>query len=118
MNASESGAGAVLLQEGANGIEHPVSYFSKKFNRHQHSYSTIEKEALALVLALRHFEVNVGSSNQPITVYTDHNPLVFINQMRNSNQRMRWSLLLQSHNIEMKHIRGSDNVIADALARC
>lgn len=31
VDASEPGEGAVLLQEGADGIEHPVSYFSKKF---------------------------------------------------------------------------------------
>lgn len=61
-----SWAGAVLLQDGGDGVEHPVSYFSKKFNRHQHVYSTIEKEALALVLALTHFEVYVGSSNVPV----------------------------------------------------
>lgn len=34
VDASESGAGAVLLQDDAEGVEHPVSYFSKKFNRH------------------------------------------------------------------------------------
>lgn len=95
VDASDAGAGAVLLQEGEDGVEHPVSYFSKKFNRHQQVYSTIEKEALALVLALKHFEVYVGSAGVPTVVYTDHNPLVFVNQMRNTNQRlMRWSLFL------------------------
>ncbi len=57
VDASSSGAGAVLLQEDANGIEHTVCYFSKKFTIAQQKYSTIEKETLALVLALQHFEV-------------------------------------------------------------
>lgn len=70
VDASAVGADAVLLQEDAEGIDHPVSYFSKKFNRHQLSYSTIEKEALALLLALQHFEVYVGSSPLPVVVYT------------------------------------------------
>ncbi len=35
VDASACGVGAVLLQEDADGIEHPVSYFSKKLNRHQ-----------------------------------------------------------------------------------
>ncbi len=54
VDASAYGAGAVLLQEDSTGIEHPVSYFSKKFSRHQQVYSTVEKEALALVLAVQH----------------------------------------------------------------
>ena len=91
VDASDAGAGAVLLQDGDDGIEHPVSYYSKKFNRHQRVYSTVEKEALAPILALKHFEVYVGSSSEPTLVYTDHNPLIFLNQMRNTNRRlMRW----------------------------
>lgn len=44
VDASAVGAGAVLLQAGADGISHPVSYFSVKFNHQQLNYSTIEKE--------------------------------------------------------------------------
>lgn len=82
------------------------------------NYSTIEKEALALLLALQHFEVYIGSSSIPVQVFTDHNPLVFLSQMQNSNQRlMRWSLLLQDFNLQIKHKKGTENVIADALSR-
>ncbi len=70
----------------------------------QHNYNTIEKEALALLITLQHFEVYLGGSNVPITVYTDHNPLVFLLRMSNSNQRlMRWSLIVQEYNIEIRH---------------
>lgn len=117
VDASDAGVGAVLLQEDSLGVEHPVCYFSKKFNVHQKHYSTIEKEALALILALDHFGVYVSSS-QTLVVYTDHNPLVFLNRMRNSNQRlMRWSLVLQGFNLDIQHVRGKDNVLADALSR-
>jgi len=118
VDASAVGAGAVLLQEDINGIDHPVSYYSRKFNKHQLNYSTIEKEALALLLALQHFEVYLGSSNLPVTVFTDHNPLVFLSRMYNQNQRlMRWALVLQNYNVEIKHKKGVDNVMADALSR-
>lgn len=118
VDASDLGAGAVLMQCGSDGVEHPLCFFSRKFNSHQRAYSTIEKEALALVLALQHFEVYVGGAAQPVVVYTDHNPLTFLDRMRNHNQRlMRWSLVLQSFNISIKHIRGRDNVVADALSR-
>lgn len=118
VDASDLGAGAVLMQRGEDGLEHPLCFFSRKFNIQQRVYSTIEKEALALVLALQHFEVYVGGAAQPVTVYTDHNPLTFLDRMRNQNQRlMRWSLLLQGFNISIQHIRGRDNVVADALSR-
>lgn len=118
VDASARGAGAVLLQEDGNGIDHPVAYFSKKFNKHQLQYSTIEQEALSLLLALQHFEVYVGSTSLPVQVFTDHNPLVFLAQMGRTNRRlMRWSLLVQDFNIEIRHKKGKDNVLADALSR-
>lgn len=91
----------------------------KKCNKHQLNYSTIEREALALLLALQYFEVYIGSSSQPVQVYTDHNPLVFLAHMRNSNQRlMHWSLFLQDFNLQIHHKKDTGNVIADALSRC
>lgn len=74
VDASATGAGAVLIQESEFRIEHPVCYFSKKFTLCQRRYSTIEKEALALLLALQQFDVYLGGSF-PIVVYNDRNPL-------------------------------------------
>lgn len=44
VDASQVGAGAVLLHTTENGVDHPVSYSSSKFNSHQEYYSTIENE--------------------------------------------------------------------------
>ena len=52
VDVSDVRAGEVLLQEDENGIDHPVCYFSHKFNKHQMVYSTTEKECLALILSL------------------------------------------------------------------
>ena len=118
VDASQVGAGAVLLQTGESGIDRPVCYFSRKFNKHQINYSTIEKEALALVWALVHFDVYLGGGVQPLVVYSDHNPLTYLHTLHNPNQRlMRWALYLQPYHLEVRHIRGVDNVIADALSR-
>ena len=59
------------MQEDGNVVSHPVSYFSKKFNKHQKNYSTIEKECLSFILALQHFEFYLTSSPSPIVVYSD-----------------------------------------------
>ena len=86
--------GAVLLQEDNNGIDHPVCYFSKKFNKHQKNYSTIEKECLALILAIQQFEVYLTFSTSPIVVFSDHNPLSFLLKLKSKNKRLlRWSFI-------------------------
>ena len=118
VDASNVGAGAVLLQADEQDVDRPVSYFSRKFNKHQLVYSTIEKEALALIWALQHFDVYVGGGSRPVVVYSDHNPLTFLHSLQSPNQRlMRWALFLQPYNLIIRHIRGVDNVIADALSR-
>lgn len=49
----------MFLQQDSE-IEHTVGYFSKKLTSYQKHYSTIEKEAFALILAFQFFEVCVG----------------------------------------------------------
>ena len=117
VDASDVGIGAVLLQKDNSDILKPVSYYSKKLNIHQRRYSTIEKECLGLVLAVQHFEVYLNNASE-VTVYTDHNPLTFLERFRNKNHRLfRWSLILQPYGLKVTHIKGKDNVIADALSR-
>lgn len=107
VDASVVGAGAVLLQTSEMNIKRPVCYFSKKFNCCQYKYSTIEKEALTLLMALKHF-IYLGGSAFTTRVYADHNPLFFLNRMYNANQCLtRWSLALQEFNLEIVHKRGT-----------
>ena len=92
VDASDVAVGAVLLQADSDGIDHPVCYFSRKLDKSQRNYSTIEKACLALILALQHFEIYVTSTNSPLTVFSDHNPLVFLHKIKDKNQRLvRWT---------------------------
>ena len=107
----------VLLQDDELGLEHPVCYFKKNDN-FQRNYNTIEKEAFALLLSLRHFDVYLGSCGYPIIVYTDHNPLTFIVRMKNhSMSLLRWALVLQECDLKIVQNKCSENVIAAALSR-
>lgn len=118
VDASNVGAGAVLLQEDDQAIDHPVCYFSKKFYSAQKNYSTLEKELLSLILGLQHFAVYLNPSGHEITVFTDHHPLKYLNEFRDKNQRLtRWSLYLQEFHLNIIHIKGKDNVIAYCLSR-
>ena len=116
-DASDCAVGAVLLQEDELGVDRPVAYFSKKLSPPQTRYSTIEKEALSIVLALQHFQYYLTTS-QPTLILTDHKPLIYISTLSNVNRRlMRWALFLQNFNLKFMHVKGRDNVIADRLSR-
>ena len=53
-----------------------------------------------------------------VVVYTNHNPLIFLNSLQCPNQWLvRWLLFLQSHWLDIRHIKGSENVVANALSR-
>ena len=56
-DVSDVGCAAVLTQLYNDELDHPISYYNKKFYKHQHNYATAEKECYALVLAVEHFDV-------------------------------------------------------------
>jgi len=115
VDASDLAIGSVLFQT-VEDIDHPICFYSKKLDRHQRNYSTIEKEAFALVLSVRVFSVYFGSN--PVKVYTDHNPLTFLQRMASHNQKLlRWSLEIQQYNLEILHRSGKDNLLPDLLSR-
>ena len=117
VDACDTGMGAVISQEGDDSLEHPLCYYSQKFNPHERNYSTIEKELLGLILALKHFDFYLNGSPYPVDILTDHNPLVFLSRVKQNQRLIRWSLFLQSYNLNLAHIKGKDNVVADTLSR-
>ena len=68
IDSSDVGTGSVLVQEASDGLDHPVSYFSKTFLKYQKNYSVVEKETMGLVLALGPFDVYLGSTPFKIKV--------------------------------------------------
>ena len=108
----------MLLQTDVSRIDRPVAYFSKKLDRHQKQYSTIEKEALALVLAVQHFEVYVSSAGGDLVVLTNHNPLTFLAKLKMSSQRVFcWNLILQPHNLMVLHLPGKEMLLQSLCHR-
>jgi len=74
-DASCEGIGAILLQE-TDDIRHPVAFASKKLLPRERNYSTIEREALAIVWAVQKFQNYLYG--QHFTLETDHCPLQFL----------------------------------------
>jgi hypothetical protein len=114
-DASNVAVSSVLTQCDDQGLYHPISFLSHKLNLAQSRYSTIEKEALAIVLAVRSFRSYISCGT---IIYTDHEPLSFINKMSTTNNRiLRWSLELEPYELVVKHIKGTNNCFADFLSR-
>ncbi|CAI5778126.1 Hypothetical predicted protein [Podarcis lilfordi] len=115
-DASQTGLGAVLLQEDQEGNWRPVVYLSKKLITREQNYSAIEKECFALVWALTKLRSYLWGNI--FEVQTDHSPLCWLERVKASNQKLlRWSLALQDFQFNVTHIAGKDNVVADTLSR-
>ena len=67
-------------------FEHPICYITQKLNCHQKAYLTIEKEVLSLLIAMQRFSIYFGSHE--VIVYTDHDPLTFLDRMSNTNNKL------------------------------
>ena len=53
--ASDSAIGAVISQVHDNGTEKVIAYWSRQLTKAEQNYSTIEREALAIVKAVKEF---------------------------------------------------------------
>jgi hypothetical protein len=114
-DASNYALGAVLLQ-GDGSAEHPIEYASRLLTPAERNYSTTEREALAVVWALKKFRGYVDGSE--ITVASDHQPLKWLLSLKSPTGRLaRWALEIQSFNLKVQYVPGKANVIADMLSR-
>lgn len=115
-DASDFGIGAMLSQT-INGEEHPIAYMSRSLTGAERNYSVTEREALAVLVALEHWRCYL-ENGRTFAVHTDHSALQWFLSLTNPTGRLaRWGVRLSSFNFEIKHRRGKDNVIPDALSR-
>ena len=114
-DASETGIGAVLLQE-FDDEKFPVAFASRKLLDRETRYSTIERECLAVVWAVQKFEAYLYGREFVLEV--DHEPLRTLRRGKLANGRvLRWALALQSYRYRVQAIKGKENVGADYMSR-
>ena len=113
-DASDSGLGAALLQNGL-----PVAYSSRALTSAETTYAQVEKELLAIVFACEKFDQYVYGRDK-VHVQSGHKPLEVIFKMPlvTAPKRLQRMLLrLQRYSLEVPYVRGSEMYIADTLSR-
>ncbi|KAM2374917.1 hypothetical protein ACFXTH_043762 [Malus domestica] len=114
-DASDYALGAVLGQR-KDKRSHVIYYASRTLNDAQLNYSTTEKELLAVGFALDKFRSYLIGTK--VIIFTDHVALKYLLSKKEAKPRLiRWILLLQEFDIEMRDKNGSENVVADNLSR-
>jgi hypothetical protein len=110
-DASGSGLGCVLMQEGR-----VIAYASRQLRRHEEHYPTHDLELAAVFHALKIWcHYLLGNTCH---LYIDHKSLKYIFTQSELNMRQRrWLELIKDYDFEIHYHPGKANVVADALSR-
>ena len=115
-DASNRGIGAVLSQMGEDGSDRPVAYYSRILLSREKNYAAVDKECLAIVDGIRHFQIYL--TGVPFEVITDHKCLQWLDSVKDKGgRRTRWSFRLQPFDFTVSHRPGVKNGNADGLSR-
>jgi hypothetical protein len=117
VDASNTHIGAVLQQASERGFQ-PLAFFSKKLDAAQMRYSTFDRELLACHEAVRHFKWFL--EGREFHIATDHKPLTYALVKAAdawSGRQQRQLSTLAEFTTDIRHVKGEQNVVADALSR-
>ena len=118
-DASNTATGSCLLQRDDRGLTRIISYQSHKLTQAERNYSVPEREALAMLLATKHYrKCLLTSSKFTLSIYSDHRGLQHLYSCKDYNSRLyRWAESLSEFNYKINYVPGDSNATADAMSR-
>ncbi|KAK1648967.1 hypothetical protein QYE76_066772 [Lolium multiflorum] len=110
-DASGIGIGGVLMQEGR-----PIAYFSEKLSGAKLNYPIYDKELYALIRVLEVWQHYLWPKE--FIIHSDHEALKYLKAQSTLHKRLaKWVEFIESFPYIIKHKKGKDNIVADALSR-
>ena len=115
-DASDKRSGTILSFGTTWETVRPVAFDSMTFKGAKLNYPVHEKELLAVIHALKKWQVDLLSSS--FFIYTDHKTLEnFVTQKDLSHWQAHWMEFMSQFDAKIIYIKGEDNMVADALSR-
>ena len=93
---------------------YPIMFVSRQLTAVERRWSTIEKEAFAIFYCFMKCEHLLR--DRSFILKTDARNLTFLNTDHREKVK-RWKISIQSFDFKVEHIRGVDNIEADAFSR-
>ena len=117
MDTSNYTYGAILSQKQDTGKRHPVVYMSKSMTPAEWNYDIGDKETLAIVKPLQHWQHWLEGTRLLIEILTDHKNLENFSNPRILNQRQtQWLHTLQKYNFMIRYRPNQQNSTTDVLS--
>lgn len=120
-DASSIAIGAQISHVFPDGSRKAIEYAARSLTKAEKQYSQIEREALGLVYAVKHFHRYIYG--RKFTLVTDHKPLLVIFGSTKgiaahaANRIQRWQLIMHAYYFDIKYTSTTEFGYVDVLSR-
>ncbi|GBN63734.1 hypothetical protein AVEN_12986-1 [Araneus ventricosus] len=116
-DASDRAIGCCIRQREGDSWK-PLGFFSRKLSTAEQKYSAYDRELLAIFASMKYFRYMLEGTK--FTILTHHKPITYAFSQKIeklSPRHINHLNFIAQFTVDIKHICGKDNVVADALSR-